>query len=76
MEKAGTTKNEVMKFKNYIDLLDHMIRIGSVNEKLFPHSKFFYIRYHLQEKFNRRFTIKEVKQLITEELASHHITLF
>jgi hypothetical protein len=65
-----------MKFKNYINLLDYMIHRGSVNEKAFPHSKFFYIRYHLQEKFNRRFTIKAVKQLITEELALKNITLF
>ena len=64
-------------FKDYIELLDYMIRVEErVNENLFPGSNIFYIRYHLQEKFNRRFTIKEVKQLITEELASHHITLF
>jgi hypothetical protein len=64
-------------FRDYIELLDYMIRVEEhVNEKLFPGSNIFHIRYHLQEKFNRRFTIKAVKQLITEELALKNITLF
>ena len=65
-----------IQFKNYIELLDYMIRNESVNIRAFPHSKFFYIRYHLQEKFNRRFTIKKVKELIAEELALKTIKLF
>ncbi len=63
-------------FKDFIDLFDHMVNKGfNVNYRVFPHSQIYYIRYSLQQKFNRPFTLKQTKEYLAEELALNHITL-
>ena len=56
------------KFNDYIELEYYMINVEeAVNEKLFPHSKYFYIRNLLQQKFKQSFSIKYIKDLLEEE---------
>lgn len=65
------------KYSDYIDLLYNLIRLHDeeVNVKLFPNYYYFYCREALQNRFKRKFTLKQVKQLIKEELALKTITL-
>jgi hypothetical protein len=67
-------------FKDYIELIAYMIYehqdISPKAETLFPHSKYFYIRSLLHEKFpKQKFTIRRIKQMLDEELALKNITL-
>lgn len=62
-------------YTDYLDLMYFLIRNNNeLDHKLFPHSSIYFIRYHLQEKFNRKFSLKEVKKLLAEELALGTIT--
>lgn len=55
------------KFTNYIDLEDYMIRIERcVNEKLFTHSYNIYIKYLLENKFKKEFSVTEIRHLLKQ----------
>jgi hypothetical protein len=68
-----------IKFSDYVDLWSFLVYKEenlSVNmERMFPHSSIFYMRAHLEEKFQRKFTVMEIKKLIAEELALKNINL-
>ena len=64
-------------FKDYIELFLAMTN-GEMefNEKVFTHSRYFYIRALLQEKFpEKSYTTEEIEEIIDEELALKTITL-
>lgn len=64
-------------FPDYIDLMYYIIRNeNEIDPRLFPNHFVYFIKYHLQEKFNKRFTLKEVSKLLAEELALGTITLY
>lgn len=65
------------KFSNYIDFQDYLIRNDEIiHEGYFEHSDFFYIRSLINENFNKQFSVKQIKQLIKEELALKTITRY
>jgi hypothetical protein len=55
------------KFNNYYDVLiymcQHKIR---VNEALFPYARLYYCKAALENKFQRKFKLSEVKELIKD----------
>lgn len=55
-------------FLSYTHLAYYLARQDGENMKpsIFPLSDLIYIRYHLQEKFKRKFKIREIKDLIKE----------
>jgi hypothetical protein len=54
-------------YQHYYDLLvDLIINNKPVNEHIFPSSRIYFCKIALENKFNRRFTIKEVKRLIKD----------
>ncbi len=57
-------KNKI--YSDFIDLLQAQIESGTVEERLFPYPEHFYIKIHLEEKFNRKFSHKEIKEYIKE----------
>lgn len=58
--------NEI-KYSDYIDLLFSRIRNHQpIKMKIFPHHDLFYCRAALEAKFKRRFTLKEVRELIKD----------
>lgn len=52
-------------FNSYLDLWAYLIYKGiAPKEKWFPGSTYFYVKAHLEEKFQRKFTHRELISLI------------
>lgn len=55
-------------YNSYLDLYYAMMsEIIPFNERVFINHKYFYCKAVLEQKFNRKFSLKEVKTLIDEE---------
>jgi len=55
------------KFSNYYDLLHYLVSHNlKVNTMYFPNSQLYYCRAALENKFNRKFKLSEVKELIKD----------
>jgi len=64
-------------FSDYVELMYHIIRSDNeIDPRLFPNHFVYFVRYALQEKFNKKFTLKEVSKLLAAELALGTITLY
>jgi hypothetical protein len=54
-------------FLNRLELFVYLCRTNSkFSPKMFYHSKLYYCRAALEKKFNRRFSMQEVKELIKD----------
>ncbi len=63
-------------FPDYVDLMYYIIRKDNdLDPRLFPSHTTFFVRAALQDRFNKKFALKEVKRLLAEELALGYITL-
>ncbi len=55
------------KYSNYIDILYMLVRENKkIDTNYFPYSYLFYCRAALENKFKRKFKLKEVKELIKD----------
>lgn len=63
-----------MVFLSYIHLMFYLARKydREIEERLFPKNYMFFIKYLLEEKFNRRFTFKEIKSLLRDKSWQSH----
>lgn len=66
------------KYNSFNDMIYHlsylMPSIETNYSKYIIQSYYFYIKAHLEEKFNRVFTLEYIVKLINSELKQHSIT--
>lgn len=65
------------QYKDYLELFISFVQKDEYfNYHIFPHSQYFYIRALLQREFpNKKFTIRQIREIIAEELRLKTITL-
>lgn len=65
------------KFKDYVDFFQYLsYKEETIKPAYFPHNNYFYIRRLLEDKFNKRLSIREIQRLVAEELRLKTITLY
>lgn len=63
-------------YKDYIELFLAMLNEEvPLNESIFTHSRYFYIRALLKDKFpEKNFTIEEIEELLDEEIKLGYVS--
>lgn len=65
------------KFKDYVDFFVFCCKEDiPIKDTWFPHTYIFNVRRAIQDKFGLVLSIREVQQLINQELALKTITMF
>lgn len=65
------------KFKDYVDFFQYLIyKEEEVKPIYFPHNNYFYLRRLLEDKFNKKLSIRQIQRLVAEELRLKTITLY
>ena len=60
------------KYPSYVEVFLAMCNEDiPLRPNVFPHSKYFYIKAHLKEKFNKEYSVNTIRNIIVEEFGKH-----